>query len=107
MITHDKIERAIAKIKSQQEKSKLRKNAAIIAEVKENISQNPYELGAEIRKVAAIYKDAPEEKQMFLDEVLGMLEQAIEEHVHILLSDAIELAADKTEDKETAADEPE
>ena len=95
MITHDKVERAIAKIKSQKEKSKLRKNAGIIAEAKENISRNPYELGDAIRKVAALYEEAPEEKQMFRDEVLGMLEQAIEEHVHILLSDAQELVEEE------------
>ena len=95
MITPDKIDSALAKIESQIQESKLRKNAAILAEVKENVSQNPYDIATSLEKIASIYVTAGEDKQDFYDEIYASLGNAIEEHMQILLDDAAEILEGK------------
>lgn len=91
MITPDKIDSALAKIESQIQESKLRKSAAILADVKENVSQNPFNIAADLKKIATIYETATEDKQDFYDEIYKSLSNAIAEHMQILLDDAAEI----------------
>jgi len=91
MITPDKINNALAKIESLQKESKLRKRAAILAEIKESVSQKPFDIGDALNSLASIYETAGEDKQAFYSEIFSSLEQAIGEHLQLLLDDAAEI----------------
>jgi len=99
MITPDKIESALARIQSQKKESRLRKSVEIIAEVKANVSQNPYDIATDLKKLAAVYESAGEEKQDFYDEIYASLGNAIQEHMQILLDDATEIVEERAKQK--------
>jgi len=93
MIHPDKIERALARIETQRKNSELRKSTDVIADVRENVSRNPFNLADDIGKLGLLYAEASEEKKQFYNEIVSSLENAVKEHMQILLDDSKELVS--------------